>query len=229
MPGRFISQYISTATSGHIISALSEHEVAERIERMRDDEEFDLNEDVHTPLADRLRAQYAALLTSDDPAQRELAEVQLHRLEGRPYRHGAADPPHLVGSAADLVALVEAVVGPLHERANGSYDGHCPWHGSRSGTCLAIFRGDEGEWRWYCRSCRRSGDAVHWLTLTAGITFGEARRRLGLPARARTYRPPARHSPPRIARTLSADWRPSAVTLPEHWHPGDPLPDRCRP
>jgi hypothetical protein len=183
---------------------------------------------------DLLRARYRAMLDSPDAAKRLLAGEQLARLADRPQRPDQADDPLPAGDlpepegAVDLARLVERVVGPLHERANGSFEGHCAWHGSTSGTCLAVFVGREGDWRWYCRSCKRSGGVVAWVALTQGIPFSVARQQLGL-----APRPPGRCWGPRREPSrgvvVPADWRPTAVPLAADWQPGQPIRRGCRP
>src|SRR3712207_7913895 len=51
--------------------------------------------------------------------------------------------------------------------------GHEPLHGSRSGRCVVISV-DVG--RWWCRSCRRSGDAATHLADVLGCSYAEAAR-----------------------------------------------------
>jgi hypothetical protein len=124
-------------------------------------------------------------------------------------------------TAVDLLALVEAVVGPLQHRRHGTAVGRRPGHGSRSGTCLVV-RPIAG--RWWCSSCRRRGDAVGWVALVEGISRAAARRRLRLPPRAPARRTPRRCWPPTDALVLPDEWRPTAPALPDDWRPGDPLP-----
>jgi hypothetical protein len=227
MPDRSTAQYTSASTTRHVLPQLPYIELAERITRMRDDEQFDLDADVLAPAAAKLRAHYAALLTSADAAQRELAMVQLRRLNRqRDQATRLPEPAQRCMSSLDLAGLVESVVGPLRRRSNGTLCGPCAWHSSKSGTCLVIW---PSEGRWWCSSCRRSGDALAWLMLTSGLSYTEARKQLGLPAPRPCRCHAAPSSPPRHSVTLPDTWRPSAATLPEGWHPADPLPDGCRP
>ena len=124
-----------------------------------------------------LLAEYRSMLASDDPLLRAVAARQIERLS----RRGAAavgDRNQTAAASGLFRRLVEGLVGPLHERGNGIYEGPCPWHGSRSGRCLVTL---PDEARWWCRSCRRGGDVVAWVALTRGVSFAAARRRLGLP------------------------------------------------
>jgi hypothetical protein len=178
------------------------------------------------PSARDLGLHYQALLTSADAAERAMAAQQLARLAR------AATPPPACGSMAnqtsveanktsvDLLTLVDAVVGPLHRRRHGTAVGRCPWHGSRSGTCLVVW---PAAGRWW-RSCRRRGDAVGWVALVEGISRAAARRRLGLPPCPTEARALRRRMPPTDALVLPDDWRPTAPALPDDWRPGDPLP-----
>jgi hypothetical protein len=136
-------------------------------------------------MTERLLAErYATLATSDSPQVRRLAGAQLEKLQRAqaPVPRGSEPTP----ASGLLVSLVERVVGPLQQRPSGEREGSCPWHGSRSGQCLVVFA--DGR-HWWCRSCRRGGDVVAWLALVEGISVGEARRRLGLPAPRRQPRP----------------------------------------
>jgi hypothetical protein len=133
---------------------------------------------LHTAAGADPRNRYLALAASPDPGLRRLAAVQLARLEraAAPPRGEEDDAP-----PGELLRLIERTVGPLHRRPSGDLEGPCPWHASRSGRCLVVAGGE----RWWCRSCRRGGDAVVWLISFEGIGAAEARRRLGLPPRPR--------------------------------------------
>jgi len=115
-----------------------------------------------------LRSHYNRLLKEGSPEEQRLAKAQLARLKRRPSnkrtRH-RTEPTS--GEKTRLVKLIESAVGPLTHRANGDWRGGCPWHGSRSGTCLSVF--DSGR-AWYCHSCRRGGDLVAWYAYRDGIT-----------------------------------------------------------
>ncbi len=124
---------------------------------------------------DRLEARYRTLALSQDAPTRRLAVAQLARLQ-----RSGLPTPEADGPTRALRDLVEQTVGPLHQRPGGDLEGPCPWHASRSGRCLVIFAGGA---RWWCRSCRRGGDAATWLASVEGVGLNEARRRLGLPIR----------------------------------------------
>lgn len=134
----------------------------------------------------RQRAAYARDFYDPDPRTRALVTAQLTLLRrATTAPPDASKVPTSPSPHGQLIALVEEAVGPLLEQSNGNREGPCPWHTSRSGTCLIVFA--DGD-RWWCRSCRRSGDAVAWLALTEGISFADARRRLGMPSRRRGMR-----------------------------------------
>lgn len=120
---------------------------------------------------------YDELAVSHDPLTCRLALAQLERLTRQSRSHEPKEPTQRA-QGVDLVALVTKSVGPFRPRPNGTHVGPCPWHASRSGTCLVVWP-DTG--RWWCSSCHRGGDAVAWLALVEGVTFDEARRRLGAP------------------------------------------------
>ena len=85
-----------------------------------------------------------------------------------------------------LKQIIGATVSLVH-RGSEVWVGPCPWHSSKSGTCLVVWA-DEG--RWWCSSCKRGGDAIQWVRLLEGLSYREARERLGLPvATTRVARP----------------------------------------
>ena len=132
-----------------------------------------------------LAAGYLAQLASEDPAARAVAQHQLARLRRR-RATAVQDGATTTATTGVLARLVEQAVGTLDKRSSGALEGACPWHSSRSGRCLVVLA--DGR-RWWCRSCRRGGDVVAWVALTRGVSFAEARRRLGLPVQVRAPRP----------------------------------------
>lgn len=94
---------------------------------------------------------------------------------GLPSLRSLASQEQADEDSVALQALIAEITGPLQERSGGRMVGHCPWHASRSGTCLIIFPGGR---RWWCSSCRRGGDAAAWIALTEGTDRSEALRRL---------------------------------------------------
>jgi hypothetical protein len=163
-----------------------------------------------------LIAHYTDMLASPEPARRQLAQEQLRRLAGAAHRQGDTTQPPTPDDR--LLASISATVGPLAARQNGTHVGSCPWHSSRSGACLVVW---PAEGRWWCSSCKRSGDLVAWVALTEGIPFGAARRQLGIPNPPR--QPKERRRP--NGRVLPTDWRPSGRRLRADWRPGLPLVD----
>ena len=126
-----------------------------------------------SPLVDHYRRE----LAGTDPLVREVAARQLGRLlraSSAPRTHRAAE------QCAGLSARIETAVGPLCPRPDGALEGACPWHTSRSGRCLVVFA--DGH-TWWCRHCRRGGDAAAWVAAYEGCSYAEARRRLGLSLR----------------------------------------------
>jgi len=100
-------------------------------------------------------ARYKAMARSGDLQERRLALAQLERLEraGTVKTHSDTE----VTRQFDLVALIGQAV--LLKRVNsGKWVGGCPWHSSKSGSCLTVWK-DKG--RWKCWSCRQGGDAVY--------------------------------------------------------------------
>ncbi len=140
--------------------------------------------DLFTPYAD----------PSDDPLAREVARRQHARLRA------ASQPPPMRTWAPSRWAHV-----PLHQlfaeagcivyrRSSGWLETGHPAHASKSGRCLAA---DPTTGRWWCRSCRRSGDAATFVQDLYGWTYRQAAQYL-----AERYGPPAgtvlRRAPRRV-------------------------------
>ena len=131
---------------------------------------------------------YRRALGSQDPAVREMAARQLARLGKRPAGPSSGRPsPWAHVPLADVFAEAG---NRLHSRPQGTIEtGHEPIHGSRSGRCVVISV-DQG--RWWCQSCRRSGDAAAYLADVLGCSYAEAAARLaerfGAPTGRRAWR-----------------------------------------
>ncbi len=137
------------------------------------------------------RERYRAALADPDPQARAVARHQLARLQrsASPPSRSAARPAAR-WAHVDLAALFAAAGNAVYRRgADSAEAGHEPLHGSRSGRCVLI---DLPAGRWWCRSCRRAGDAATfvmdwrgwgyrpaaaWLTARYGPPAGSARRR----------------------------------------------------
>jgi hypothetical protein len=78
---------------------------------------------------------------------------------------------------------------PLSYRADGLIDtGHEPFHSSRSGRCVFI---DPVTGFWWCRACRKGGDAVTLVRLLRGCGYADAAAQL-----ATRFGPPPGMRPP---------------------------------
>ncbi len=126
-----------------------------------------------------------ALLAAADRIARATARRQLVALEratsGRPAGQ-QAKPTRW--AHVPITALFERAGNRLFPRSNGSFDsGHEPVHGSKSGRCVLI---DPARGRWWCRACRRGGDAVAAVMSLHGWTYPHAVRWL-----TEQYGPPA--------------------------------------
>ena len=136
-----------------------------------------------------LRDRYAAEARGDDPNRSEVARRQLARLGA------GATPP--AGERAPsrwahipLSELFAQAGNTVRVRPDGSAEcGHEPFHASRSGRCVCL---DEVAGRWYCRSCRRGGDAATLVMDLHGWPYPRAAawldERYGAP-NGRTSRP----------------------------------------
>ena len=125
--------------------------------------------------AEELRARYHARVDDFtlDAGARAVARAQLERLD-RPRRptvtDGARQPSRWVH--VPLAELFAEAGNTITARANGTLEsGHEPVHSSRSGRCLVIW---PASGRWYCRSCRATGDAVTLVMAMYGWRYPQA-------------------------------------------------------
>jgi DNA primase len=103
-------------------------------------------------------------------------------------------------AGADLLAIVEADLGPPRRRNGRWYCWPCPFHddGERDGGSLRVTP-DTGTW--FCFGCHTTGDAISWIRRRQGLSFGEACQQLGGTSKPvkrvfATPRPPVVYSPP---------------------------------
>jgi hypothetical protein len=142
-----------------------------------------------------LRGRYLTALRSTDAAERVVSAELLRRLdratatqvERAVERDGRR--PALWGDvgAADLLAQLGA--SRVEDRGTRVQSSHDWAHGSRSGACLVFW---PSEARWWCSSCRRSGDLVTLVRDALGIGYDAAVAWL-----AARYGPPAAGLPRR--------------------------------
>lgn len=115
---------------------------------------------------------YHADSRGDNPVKGEVARRQLRRLVTKPS--GRTREPAIQTRWAH-VPLGELFAGQgnlLRVRPDGTVEaGHEPLHSSRSGRCVLI---DPARGRWWCRSCRRSGDAAGFVMDARGCSYREA-------------------------------------------------------
>lgn len=113
---------------------------------------------------------YRALLLDPDPLRRRVAQQQLTRL-GRascPPSTTAPDRRPSRWAHAPLARLFEEQGNRIYARGGRLESGHEPMHGSKSGRCVLI---DAARGRWYCRSCRQSGDAATFIMRWRGWPY----------------------------------------------------------
>ena len=118
-----------------------------------------------------LRRTYQTGAGGDDPGRREVARRQLARLVGTGHRRPGQRSPSR-WAHVPLAALFEEAGNAIVERPNGTAEcGHEPFHGSRSGRCVLL---DPVAGRWWCRSCRRGGDAATLVMDHHGWSYRQA-------------------------------------------------------
>jgi hypothetical protein len=113
-------------------------------------------------------ARYARDLAADDPVARQVAARQLARLGDRLV---AAPRPVQTSPWAHvpLADLFAEQGNRLRVRSDGTIEtGHEPLHTTNGGRCVLI---DPGAGRWWCRSCRQSGDAATYVAAVLGGTY----------------------------------------------------------
>ena len=122
------------------------------------------------PLTER----YSRDARAADTVAREVARRQLARLD----RAAPVQPRQLPPSRWAHVPLADlfAELGRnhLYHRADGLLEcGHEPLHASTSSRCVLI---DTLIGRWWCRSCRRSGQAPTYVADVQGCSYRQACR-----------------------------------------------------
>jgi hypothetical protein len=136
------------------------------------------------------RRHYECLINTPqtDPNQRRVAQVRLREIAAEEARRRSSLDKGEQSYKnrwpnVPLAELIQEAGCTLHDRGNGTLVGdHDAKHSSKSGNCLVVW---PAEGRYYCSSCKESGDAPAWLSSVEGITYREACRRLvsqyGLP------------------------------------------------
>ncbi|HLZ71456.1 MAG TPA: hypothetical protein VKV26_16260 [Dehalococcoidia bacterium] len=134
-------------------------------------------------------AQLRRQAAGSDPLARRVAREQLARLQQPGRAHPDNAPPPSRWAHVPLAELFEATGNTVRPHGRGRLDcGHEPLHGSKSGRCVII---DPSAGRWWCLSCRRSGDAASFLMALHGWPYRRAAPWLS-----------ARYGPPADARDL---------------------------
>ncbi|MBI3977163.1 MAG: hypothetical protein HY331_03150 [Chloroflexi bacterium] len=136
-----------------------------------------------------LIARYRAAAHDDDPAVRAVARRQLVRLIHVPTPAATDERPAYPPSRwvhVPLADLFAAQGNRLYMRGDRIETGHEPLHSSKSGRCVWI---DPTAGRWWCRSCRRRGDAITYIQELHGSTYTGAAQWL-----TERYGPPAGES-----------------------------------
>jgi hypothetical protein len=110
-------------------------------------------------------------LAGADPVAREVAARQLARLRSSGRRGSPRSTPSR-WRHVPLAELFAEQANRVHHRSDGMLEsGHEPVHASRSGRCVLI---DPGLGRWWCRSCRKSGDAARLVMELRGCSYAPA-------------------------------------------------------
>ena len=94
----------------------------------------------------------------------------------------------------------------------GEYVGPCPWCGGEGRFHVWP---DADPPHYWCRVCKRGGDAIQYLRDREGLTFRQACEHLGRPLPEAPYRPPTPNPPP-LAPPPSTTWQARARGFIEH-------------
>ena len=118
---------------------------------------------------------YTSDLFSADPILAAVARHQLEQLRATAASPAVADraSPPSRWAHVPLAALFEQAGNRVvRRRSTGDLEcGHEPWHRSRSGACVLI---SPASGRWWCRSCKRRGDAASFLMDLHGCSYAVA-------------------------------------------------------
>jgi hypothetical protein len=115
---------------------------------------------------------YQVQTTDSDPLVLAVARFQLDRLGHTPSAPATQSGLHTARWGFALIALFEQAGNTVHTRSSGDADsGHEPLHHSKSGACVWI---TSAAGRWYCRSCKRSGDAIAFVREVNGWSYRHA-------------------------------------------------------
>lgn len=117
-------------------------------------------------------ARYYTDLASADPITREIARLQLNRLSQERRRFTGAKAGPSRWAHVPLADLFVEQGNRIARLADGLIEcGHEPIHASRSDRCVLL---DATRGRWWCRSCRKSGDAATYVMIVRGCLYREA-------------------------------------------------------
>lgn len=140
---------------------------------------------------------YRTLAASPDRAQRRLGRAQLARLDRAASTRTVATATCSRWAHVPLADLFAEAGNVVHPRAGSrSETGHEPLHHSSSGRCVVI---DTDRGLWWCRSCRRGGDALSLVMALHGWSAARAATWLqdtyGAPVQPTAQRPRSRRAP----------------------------------
>lgn len=121
-----------------------------------------------------LIARYSAMQDDPDPLRAAVGRALLQRVQGsRPRTQHASEMPPSRFRFVPLADLFQKAGNPVTGHGRKLVCGHQPFHGSSSGTCVAITP-ETG--RWYCFSCRQFGDAASLVMALRGWDYRTAAR-----------------------------------------------------
>lgn len=126
-------------------------------------------------LPDAVRQRIDTLEASADPLDQAVAHRLNGQAPGRSKRAVSGEYPPSRWRHVPLADLFAEQGNVLHDHGETIKTSHEPVHGSKSGTCVAIWPKDG---RWWCSSCRQSGDAATYVMQIEGIDYRRAETRL---------------------------------------------------
>ena len=115
----------------------------------------------------------------------------------------------------NILDLYREITGHTPKKKTAmEYAGPCPECGGDDRFCLMLNQGKDGQGRYFCRGCERTGDRIQFLRDFCGLSFMDACKRLGVETDLTTSRPRRQANVPSQTPSASQAWTPKANQTP---------------